>query len=49
MPTAQAPTHGTVTLSDHGTLEVKGQTTVEFEADEHDFKPTFLQGVTGNG
>jgi len=47
VPTAQAPTYGTVTLSDHGTLEVKGQTTVELEADEYDFKPTFLQGAPG--
>jgi hypothetical protein len=34
-----------VTLSDHGILEVKGQTTVEFDADEHDFKLTFLETV----
>jgi len=47
VPTAQAPTHGTVTISDHGTLEVKGQTTVELEADEYYFKPTFLQGAPG--
>jgi YVTN family beta-propeller protein len=46
-PTAQAPTHGTMTISDHGTMEVKGQTTVELEADEYYFKPTFLQGVPG--
>jgi YVTN family beta-propeller protein len=45
--TTQSPTHGTVTISDHGTLEVKGQTTVELEADEYYFKPTFLQGVPG--
>jgi len=36
-----------VTISDHGTLEVKGQTTVELEADEYYFKPTFLQGTPG--
>lgn len=46
-PTAQSPTHSTVTISDHGTLEVKGQTTVELEADEYYFKPTFLQGAPG--
>ena len=46
-PTAQAPTHGTMTISDHGTLEVKGQTTIELEADEYYFKPTFLQGTPG--
>jgi YVTN family beta-propeller protein len=46
-PTAQSPTHGTVTLSDHGTLEVKGQAMVELEADEYYFKPTFLQGAPG--
>ena len=46
-PTVQAPTHGTVTISDHGTLEVKGQTAVELEADEYYFKPTFLQGTPG--
>jgi len=36
-----------MTISDHGTLEVKGQTTVELEADEYYFKPTFLQGAPG--
>jgi len=36
-----------VTISDHGTLEVKGQTTVELEADEYYFKPTILQGASG--
>jgi YVTN family beta-propeller protein len=46
-PTAQAPTPRTVTISDHGTLEVKGQTEVELEADEYYFKPTFLQGAPG--
>ncbi len=46
-PTAQSPTHGTMTISDHGTLEVKGQTMVELEADEYYFKPTFLQGAPG--
>jgi plastocyanin len=46
-PAAPSPTHGTVTISDHGTLEVKGQTTVELEADEYYFKPTFLQGAPG--
>src|SRR5262245_18057192 len=44
-PTAPAPTHGTMTISDHGTLEVKGQTSIELEADEYYFKPTFLQGA----
>jgi hypothetical protein len=28
-------------------MEVKGQTTVELEADEYYFKPTFLHGVPG--
>jgi plastocyanin len=28
-------------------LEVKGQTTIELEADEYYFKPTFLQGTPG--
>jgi YVTN family beta-propeller protein len=46
-PTAQSPTHGTMTISDHGTLVVKGQTTIELEADEYYFKPTFLQGEPG--
>jgi YVTN family beta-propeller protein len=46
-PTAQAPMPKTVTISDHGTLEVKGQKTVELEADEYYFKPTFLQGAPG--
>ena len=46
-PTAQSSTPKTVTISDHGTLEVKGQTTVELEADEYYFKPTFLQGAPG--
>jgi YVTN family beta-propeller protein len=46
-PTAPAPTPGTMTISDHGTLEVKGQTTIELEADEYYFKPTFLQGTPG--
>jgi YVTN family beta-propeller protein len=46
-PTAPASTHGTMTISDHGTLEVKGQTMVELEADEYYFKPTFLQGTPG--
>jgi len=36
-----------MTISDHGTLEVKGQTTIELEADEYYFKPTFLQGAPG--
>ncbi len=45
--TAQSPPHDTVTISDHGTLEVKGQTAVELEADEYYFKPTFLQGTPG--
>jgi YVTN family beta-propeller protein len=46
-PTAPAPTHSTMTISDHGTLEVKGQTTIELEADDYYFKPTFLQGAPG--
>jgi YVTN family beta-propeller protein len=46
-PTAQAPTQGTMTISDHGTLAVTGQKTIELEADEYYFKPTFLQGVPG--
>src|SRR5215510_16456167 len=46
-PAASSPTQGTVTISDHGILEVKGQTTVEVEADEYYFKPTFLQGAPG--
>src|SRR5262245_17304287 len=46
-PTAQAPTHGTMTISDHGTLAVKGQKAIELEADEYYFKPTFLQGEPG--
>jgi YVTN family beta-propeller protein len=45
--TAPTPAHGTVTISDHGTLEVKGQSTVALEADEYYFKPTFLQGAPG--
>jgi YVTN family beta-propeller protein len=46
-PTAQAPTPGTMTISDHGTLAVKGQKAIELEADEYYFKPTFLQGAPG--
>jgi plastocyanin len=46
-PTAQLPMSKTVTISDHGILEVKGQTTIELEADEYYFKPTFLQGAPG--
>ena len=46
-PTAQSPMPKTVTISDHGTLEVKGQTTIELEADEYYFKPPFLQGAPG--
>src|SRR5262249_15928553 len=46
-PTAQAPTHGTMTISDHGTLAVKGHKAIELEADEYYFKPTFLQGEPG--
>jgi len=46
-PTAQAPTHDTMTISDHGTLAVQGQTSIELEADEYYFKPTFLQGAPG--
>src|SRR5215467_2816149 len=46
-PTAQAPTQGTMTISDHGTLAVKGKQEIELEADEYYFKPTFLQGTPG--
>jgi YVTN family beta-propeller protein len=46
-PTAQAPTPGTMTISDHGTLAVKGQKAIELEADDYYFKPTFLQGAPG--
>src|SRR5215813_2414927 len=46
-PTAQAPTQGTMTISDHGTLAVKGKQEIELEADEYYFKPTFLQGMPG--
>jgi YVTN family beta-propeller protein len=46
-PAAQSPTQGTMTISDYGTLEVAGQTTLELEADEYYFKPTFLQGTPG--
>ena len=46
-PTAQAPTQGSVTISDHGTLAVKGKQEIELEADEYYFKPTFLQGTPG--
>src|SRR5215467_2130201 len=46
-PTAQAPAHGTMTISDHGTMEVKGQTTIKLEANKYYFKPTFLQGAPG--
>jgi YVTN family beta-propeller protein len=46
-PSAQAPTQGTMTISDHGTLAVKGKKEIELEADEYYFKPTFLQGTPG--
>jgi YVTN family beta-propeller protein len=46
-PAAQAPTQGTMTISDHGSLVVKGKQEVELEADEYYFKPTFLQGTPG--
>src|SRR5262245_52133182 len=46
-PTAQAPTQGTMTIADHGTLAVKGKQEIELEADEYYFKPTFLQGTPG--
>jgi YVTN family beta-propeller protein len=46
-PTAQAPTQGTITIADHGTLAVKGQQTIELEADDYYFQPTFLQGEPG--
>jgi YVTN family beta-propeller protein len=46
-PTAQAPTQGTMTISDHGTLAVTGKKEIELEADEYYFKPTFLQGTPG--
>jgi YVTN family beta-propeller protein len=46
-PSAQAPTPGTMTISDHGTLAVKGKQEIELEADEYYFKPTFLQGTPG--
>jgi YVTN family beta-propeller protein len=45
--TAPTPAHRTMTISDHGTLEVKGQSTVALEADEYYFQPTFLQGTPG--
>jgi YVTN family beta-propeller protein len=44
---AQAPTQGTMTISDHGTLAVQGKQEIELEADEYYFKPTFLQGTPG--
>ena len=46
-PAAQAPTQGTMTISDHGSLVVKGTQEIELEADEYYFKPTFLQGTPG--
>jgi YVTN family beta-propeller protein len=46
-PAAQAPAQGTMTISDHGTLAVKGKEEIELEADEYYFKPTFLQGTPG--
>src|SRR5499427_4722625 len=46
-PSAQAPTQGTMTISDHGTLAVKGKQEIELEADEYYFQPTFLQGTPG--
>jgi plastocyanin len=38
---------GSLTFSDHGTKDAKGQTEVEVEADDYYFKPTFLRGVPG--
>jgi YVTN family beta-propeller protein len=46
-PTAPAPTQGTMTISDHGTLAVTGQQTIALEADDYYFQPTVLQGEPG--
>ncbi len=46
-PGGQSATPGKLTISDHGTKEVKGQAERELEADDYYFKPTFLRGAPG--
>ena len=46
-PGAPAAAEGGITFSDHGVKEVRGQAEIELEADNHYFKPTFLQGAPG--
>ncbi len=48
-PAAGRPSmeQGTLTLSDHGTREVKGLAELDLEVDDYYFKPTFLRGEPG--
>jgi YVTN family beta-propeller protein len=46
-PEARSITLGTLTFSDHGTKDVKGQGELDLEADDYYFAPTFLRGAPG--
>jgi plastocyanin len=46
-PEGQVITLGTLTFSDHGTKDVKGQAELDLEADDYYFAPTFLRGAPG--
>ncbi len=46
-PGGQSATPSKLTISDHGTKEVKGQAEMELEADGYYFAPTFLRGTPG--
>src|SRR5205807_2089102 len=38
---------GSVSYADHGTKDATGQTTVDMEADDFSFSPTFVRGAPG--
>jgi YVTN family beta-propeller protein len=46
-PEARSIKLGTLTFSDHGTTDVKGQGELDLEADDYYFAPTFLRGAPG--
>jgi YVTN family beta-propeller protein len=44
---SQSITLGGVTYADHGTKDVRNRSTLELEADDYYFSPTFLRGTPG--
>lgn len=47
LETPPPPTRTSVAAADHGTLDVTGKTSVEIEADDSYFAPTWLTGLPG--